>query len=173
MQNIISHHSPLAPPRSTGMSVPWYSCQGNRETRQPPPIQCTVHRTELKRHRDETWRDTPDSVDNPKPRAWDFIPHPPRAFPSTLPLHLDYFSWLIGLWAEDVPGVCQGEIAMVSKCPSVLAGMTWNLIPLVLTWKEKKKQKTPWSHPPRLQTCVICVYFLHMKRLWLQEPVMP
>lgn len=44
--------------------------------------------------------------------------------PSSHPLHLDYFSCLIGLSAEDVPGVCQGEIAVVSKRPSVLARMT-------------------------------------------------
>lgn len=140
MQNNISHHSPLAPPQSTDTSEPWYSCQGNRETRQPLPIQCTVHRTELERHKDKTWRDRTDSVENQKPIVWGLIPRPLPALPSSLPLHLDYSSCLIGLSLEDVPGVCQGEIAVVSPCPPVLAGMTWSLSSVCLkkhTWKKK------------------------------------
>lgn len=121
MQNSISHHSPLAQPQCTDTSVPCYSCQGNQETRQPPPIQCTVHRTELERHKDETWRDKTDSVEDHKPIVWGLNPRPLPALPSSLPLHQDYFSCLIGLSLEDVPGVCQGEIAVVSDCPPCLS----------------------------------------------------
>lgn len=127
----MAYRNPWARQQSTNRFLRCCSCQGNQETRPLLPNLSTVHHMELKRHRqrhEETTDKRTGQTENKRFKASSERFH----FSNTscysiasVPSLLNYFSCLIGLWVEDVPGVCHSEIAMFSKCPSRLAWVRW------------------------------------------------
>ena len=139
------------------------SCQGNRETGPLPPNPSTVLRTELGRHGDtetrhEGTRQTQKEGLKANSVRFHFFPPASLFSTSSVPSLRNYFSCLIGLWVEDVPGVCHGEIAMFSKCPSGLGCMRWGPI-LLSRLKPPEKCSEPNFHMCTFFFMWKCIYY--------------